>query len=242
MTPTAPEPASQQTTDLLQFDGFPYLNTRLLPALYHITLLPVNASESTLLMFARVQAAANRLDTCLVLDPARATYFWADGRITSSASTPRGGTVLANRLVLPVDLLETNELRHRQACLDHLVAEGRRRGTYVNALRIGRAASDEEAARLGGKNVDGSPAGLTRCGQCLEWRGECLQGAETSAAIVPVHCRCENHNRCARCAAPLYERRLNASFYDPLSGETKYVPGFCGLGHACNAPARLTLV
>jgi hypothetical protein len=28
-----------------------------------------------------------------------------------------------------------------------------------------------------------------------------------------VHCRCENHNRCARCGEQLAKRRLNANYY-----------------------------
>lgn len=70
--------------DLPLFDGFPYLVTRLVRALYHVTLLPGGAPESTLLELARRQVAANCLDTCLVFDAARGVFFYADGRVTPS--------------------------------------------------------------------------------------------------------------------------------------------------------------
>ena len=51
-----------------------------------------------------------------------------------------------------------------------------------------------------------------------------------------VHCRCENANRCAACGELLYERRLDANYYDLADDEVMHVPGFCGLRHRCAAP------
>ena len=56
------------------FDGFPYLNTRVVPALYHIILLPARASETSLADTAGWQVLANRLPVCLVLASNRASF------------------------------------------------------------------------------------------------------------------------------------------------------------------------
>jgi hypothetical protein len=50
-----------------------------------------------------------------------------------------------------------------------------------------------------------------------------------------VHCYCENRNRCARCNARLFERRLNANYYDPADRRIWHVPGFCGLARGAEA-------
>jgi hypothetical protein len=236
MTPTELVPADTPGVESLPlFDGFPYLNTRLVPALYHVALLPADAPESTLLRLARVQARANRLDTCLVLDARRAIYLWPDGRAERSTAVPRGGTLVTSGLALPQDLLDTSELGARQQRLDLIVAAGRR-GTYLfgNLAKGGHTATPEELRRLEGTQPVGTPRGLQRCEQCLDWRGECLDSnPEFAGMVMPVHCRCDNHNRCARCGAPLYDRRLNANFYDPRDGGIWHVPGFCALGHRC---------
>jgi hypothetical protein len=44
-----------------RFDGFPYLVTRVVPALYHITLLGTRLSDSELRALACTQVLANRL-------------------------------------------------------------------------------------------------------------------------------------------------------------------------------------
>jgi hypothetical protein len=229
---------------LYQFDGFPYLNTRLVPALYHITLLPAGAPESTLLALAQRQARANRLDTCLLLHAHRAVFFWTNGEVTSSHDTPRGGTLLSNRLALSVDLLHTDELCSRQSRLDRIVADGRQKGArfFINHAKGGREATADELEWLRGQGPEGVPRGLERCGWCGDFRGQCLDTSEELARmVVPVYCRCANHNRCARCSLALYERRLNANFYDPRDRRIWHVPGFCGLSHECSAPGCVML-
>jgi hypothetical protein len=227
------------TERLPQYNGFPYLNTRVCSALYHITLLPVGAPESTLVNLARAQVAANRFDVCLVLDAGRCVFFWADGRIQPSSNTPRGGTLLANVLELSVDFLPTDDLRMREADLVRIVERGRRKGTYMSGdlTKGGRGATPEELQRLADTNDQRVPRGLTQCAACREWRGECLDPSQQFAGmLMRVHCRCENHNRCARCGAQLYGARLNANYYDPHDGRIWHVPGFCGLGHRCASP------
>jgi len=78
------------------------------------------------------------------------------------------------------------------------------------------------------------PVGLAGCTSCGEWRGECLAPSVLVAPlVVAVHCRCANHNLCARCGELLYERRLDANYYNPRDGQVWHVPGFCALRHPC---------
>ncbi|MBA3295876.1 MAG: hypothetical protein H0U19_02995 [Acidobacteria bacterium] len=225
-----------------RFDGFPYLVTRLMSSLYNITLLPEDAPESTLVRLAQRQLGANKLDTCLVLASDRATFCWADGRIEPTDVPPCGGTLLSRRLALSVDLLRTEDLVQRQEHLDRLVANGRAKGTYFfdNLVKGGRNGTREELERLNGTQAEGLPRGLAKCGQCGDWRGECLDADPTFAGIVmPVHCRCQNHNACARCGGRLYERRLNANFYDPRDRGIWHVPGLA-IDHKCRTMVRAT--
>ena len=236
MTPTETATLQNVNHTLPQFDGFPYLNTRLVPSLYHITLLPGDAPEGALRNLARRQADANHLDTCLVLSAERAVFFWADGRIQPSEITPRGGTLLANRLALSVDLLDTDEIRRRQARLNRLVGAGPQGSILGDLTKGGRTATDTELEELEGMQADGVPRGLQQCSRCHDWRGECLDSSEHFRGMVmTVHCLCANHNRCARCGAQLYSRRLNANFYDPRDGVIWHVPGFCGQSHRCGS-------
>ncbi len=46
---------------------------------------------------------------------------------------------------------------------------------------------------------------------------------------MQVHCRCQNDNRCAACGGFLYERKLNANYYNARDGQIWHVPGFSGL-------------
>ena len=54
------------------FEGFPYLITRVVAAMYHVILLPAAASELEMVLQARTQWRANRLETCLVTGADRA--------------------------------------------------------------------------------------------------------------------------------------------------------------------------
>ncbi len=50
---------------------------------------------------------------------------------------------------------------------------------------------------------------------------------------MQVHCRCQNDNRCAACGGFLYERKLNANYYNARDGQIWHVPGFSGFRHRC---------
>ena len=82
------------------------------------------------------------------------------------------------------------------------------------------------------------PRGLRRCGECRSFRGDSLapQGegnGDRTPRVVPAHCRCENHNRCARCGTNLAERRLSAYFFDEPSRSVRYLAAYVALGHRC---------
>jgi hypothetical protein len=49
--------------------------------------------------------------------------------------------------------------------------------------------------------------------------------------VVDVFCRCQNHNRCARCGGPLGEHRLSA--YSWHGSGICYVAAYSGLRHRC---------
>ena len=228
---------SQPLDELPQFDGFPYLVTRLVPALYHLMLLPGDAPRDTLMSLAQRQVRANRLDTCLALDDTHAIFFWSDGRVQPSESVPRGGTVLANKLAPAVEFLDTRELRARGRRLETFVDLHGHAGSsmFGDLTKGGRAATPEELLAFAGTNAAGVPRRLERCATCREWRGVCLDpSVKFAGMLMTVHCRCDNHNRCGRCGAGLYERRLNANYYDPGENTVMHVPGFCCVNHRCS--------
>jgi hypothetical protein len=57
------------------FDGFPYFVTRIVPALYHVILLPAGMDEGSLISFAEHQSQSNNLEACLVLSRDRGNWF-----------------------------------------------------------------------------------------------------------------------------------------------------------------------
>jgi len=225
------------------FDSFPYLVTRVVPTLYHFMLLPVDASERALVGLARAQWRANRLDLCLVTGPDRGLYIGATGQERVDTMPPMGGVPIAGRLRPPTTWPSTPELRDRQQRLQRFVeARAPKTGHMLGDLTKGaRDATADEVARLAGAGAGNIPRGLERCPTCGDWRGECLDPSPTFfCKLVPVHCRCDNHNRCAACGEHLYERRLNANHYNPSDRQIWHVPGFSGLAHRCAATPGLT--
>ena len=223
------------------FEGFPYLVTRVVPAMYHVILLPAAASELELVLLARTQWRANRLETCLVTGVDRAWFISADGRDELAQTPPRGGTLVTGLLKPARWWADTAELQARQGGLDALVATHRRKGGYLlgDLTKGGREATADEVGRLAGAGPEGRPRGLERCSTCGECRGRCLDPSPTfGGKVVTVHCGCQNDNRCAACGGFLYERKLNANYYNPRDGQIWHVPGFSALRHECPAPIR----
>ncbi len=234
--PAQPASPAAPRAELAVFDSFPYLVTRVVPAMYHFTLLPGDASDRELTELARAHWRANRLDVCLVTAPDRAVFISAHGRERPETTPPMGGVPIAGRLRASKTWAATAELqaRHQRlaAFIDRHAPKG---GSMLGDLtKGGREANADDVARMAGANHEGVPRGLERCPHCGEWRGDCLDSSPTSfCRVVTVHCRCANDNRCAACGQLLYERKLNANYYEPGDGHIWHVPGFCGLSHRC---------
>ena len=221
------------------FNGFPYLATRLASAVYNIMLLPAEWSRDAMWDFALRQAGANGLPVCLVRDADRGEYFDPDKGRTQLSGIPRAGILPPGDLV-PVDPIpDSPELRARAEALREYRRE--RHGSDWVALigdtkKAGREGSLDEWLRLREPQAGGVPAGLVRCAECGEWKGECLDNLPREVPwLVRVHCVCENRNRCAGCGGLLGERKLNGNEYDEDTGRVIHYGGFAALMHGCRA-------
>jgi hypothetical protein len=140
-----------------EFDGFPYLVTRVgHTPLRHIALLPAEWSFDRQAEAVRRQVRANRLDTCLCIGPASAVFADADG--TEFAASPLcWGIPVIGAIALPEPLASTPELLARQAALeafarrgrssDYLVGDGLEGGRPV-PRRLRRAEPPVHAVRI----------------------------------------------------------------------------------------------
>lgn len=219
------------------FDGFPYLLIRVVAGLFHINLLPKHLSQEQLKGTGIRQILANRLLTCVVLGRDSSLYLYPEGFGTVASDTPRGGRIVLDRLKLADDFPEDDDLRQRRSALAGYAAMRNQGGSgyiYGDLTKGGRPATQDELLRLSGRQQGPVPKGLTRCPECGEWRGECLDpNPNLEGTVVPVSCICENDNRCARCLESLYYRKLNANYFDEADGQVWHVPGFSGLQHRC---------
>lgn len=223
------QPLAAQHLALPLFDGYPYLATRIAPMIHHLILLPADRSDRELEVLARRQHAANRIRTCLVLGEGRALYL-SDGESVWDVA-PRCTDPVAGRL-RPVEAFRlTPELHARAVRLGDFVQRPRGTGFFVDRPR-GRRATAADRLRLRGTGAHGVPRGLGQCPVCRAWRGEALLVGQR-AIVVDVFCRCENHNRCARCLGHLHECRLDGCRYDEESGEVVHMPAFLALKHVC---------
>jgi hypothetical protein len=217
------------------FDGTPYLATRIEPDLYHLLLLPRDWPLYSQLNVAFRQAEANRLPTHFLITPDSCLWLQPSGAVVPARAEPREVAVTFGKIqpceALPVEV----ELVERYGALREYVRDGGERTIGCDPHRGGWSPSPEEmesyAAEVG---RDGAPPGLDRCEECGEWCGACLDPASTlDPLVLPVSCRCENENECARCGEPFFERRLQSNWYDEADGELRYVSGFHALEHAC---------
>ncbi len=226
-----------------RFDGFPYLTTRVVAGLYHVIVIPARQQAEWYQELLYCQGEANQLETCLVLD-ARTAWFWSlDGGVTQTDQPPTGGVIVTDRLQPCEAFDRTPDLSARHTRLTRF-SEARKVGGYLHGdlNKGGRTATREECHRLAGVDADGVPNGLEQCGFCGDRHGKCLDPSPNFTTwLVQVHCRCENHNRCARCGLALAERRLNANYYRESDGHIWHTPGFCGLSHLCPGVGQGTL-
>lgn len=231
---TAPD-AVTRLAEIPAFDGYPYLVTLVVKNLYHIALLPARDSYDVLRNVTRRQVAANRLQSCLVSDSTTALYVRLDGTEQRSSNLPRGSAVATRRLRLCREMPESAELDVRRARLDAFITRHKPSGYLLGDVsKGGRPATPDERVTLEGKQDDGVPRGLHRCGVCGRRRGDCLDPDPTWLGLVmKVACRCDNDTVCARCARPLAEWRVNSNFYDERDGHIWHVPAFSAFSHRC---------
>lgn len=245
----APGPAEALASTAAPFDGYPYLVTRIgRTALRHLAVVPAGWPRGRLLELAIRQATTNRLETCLCLGPADAVFVSPAG-VTRDATFVPVGLPVCDRLAVAAPLPETAELAARCDALRAFVRRCTRRGHLVgDGLEGGRPATPADVARLAGPAVDGLPRGLRRCPACGDLSGERLRiegprverlhGApvgdeDRRPEVVEIHCRCDNHNRCAGCGGPLAEHRLSAWHWDEADGRAYYLAAYGGLSHRC---------
>ena len=218
------------------FDGYPYLLTRLLPGLHHVIVLPGEISSLQLVELAEQQFEANKLDMCLVLSSERCVYYRPGADAKLSTTLPTGGAIVGGRLKLWRVVFPSPETLHRQLRLACRIAAARGKAADLvgDLTKGGREATAREIERLAGSQSDGAPRGLSRCTECREYRGECLDpGPQFAWMLTRVHCGCDNDNLCARCGRRLHSRKLNANYFDDAARQVWHVPGFFAMAHIC---------
>ncbi len=221
------------------FDGYPYLVTRIgHGALRHMAVLPADWPRERLRDLARRQAEANRLETCLCLGPSDAVFFTPDGEAVESAIMPFGIPVV-EQLALVEPVPRSDEVAARRVAL-RAYADRSNPGGYVvgDGLENGRPATPADIDRLSRRQPDGVPAGLARCATCRWFKGDYLAvkgegDGDLTPRVIRVHCRCENHNRCAGCGETLADWRLSAYHYDEASRSVPYLAAYAAFSHRC---------
>lgn len=225
-----------KTLNLPVFGSFPYLATRLVPALYHLSLLPGSFEPELLRYIARRQVAANKLPTCLVFGPDDCLYYEVDETEFRSHEVPWGGHATFGQLHLCAEFENDGELQVRQKFLAAYVEERSRAGGYIlgDSTKGGHDATPDEQLRMTGVQTGGVPRGLDQCPTCGEWTGQCLDPNPVfKGKVMRVHCLCESENRCAACGGLLHAHKLNANYFQKSDGQIWHVPGFSGLSHRC---------
>jgi len=222
------------------FNGFPYLMTDLANGFYHIIPLPSRWSKEKLLNFAQLQVKANQLVSYLML---KKNEFFRILPVSPESIQihkvdvpPAAELYFCGRLYPALEIPQDRELKARNERITRVVQELLDSGRYVEIsieARGGRQATDEELKSLSGYYTDKSrgfdykiPLGLIECEKCGHWRGHCLYRNH----VIPVHCECENNNRCARCGKELYRYKLNSNNYFQF---LCHVSPYRALGHVC---------
>lgn len=218
------------------FQSFPYLSTRLFPALYNINLYPRDLSESDLIEFARQQVRANKLPACLVFGWNRSLWFDGAGCEIWRTYISKGGVILNDRLKAPQDFSCDVDFAKRSQLLDEFSNKNLGGGGYLvgDPENCVREATQEDAqiGELRGKTI---PQSLTLCEVCGELKGECFYPKSEcySDKVLEVRCRCENDNLCASCGESLFHHKLDSCFYDWENWRILHVAGYLALSHEC---------
>lgn len=220
------------------FVHFPYLITRLFPALYNINLLPRDLSESELVELARAQVAANKLQACLVFGWNRGLWFdnsrpeseiWSD-------DIPHGGILINGGLKFHRDYLSDPDIAIRSQLLDEYSQKSWSGGYLVGDPENCVREAAESDTTLGDISDWAVPKGLSRCNVCGELKGECFDGQSELYAdkVWHIRCKCENDNICAACNKPLNIHRLDSCYYNERTNEILHVAGYLALKHRCD--------
>jgi hypothetical protein len=222
------------------FTGFPYMLTLVSRGLFHISILPAGAGLDNLKEIVRWQVSANKLQSCLVLGSACCLYYDLDGTERPSSDIPSGGVNVAGKLCTVWEGTRSAEFTARGELLRaYLDRNGAHDMIYAELTKGGRAGTSDEFQRLEGKQSNGIPVGLTKCAQCGCWKGECLDpNPKFRGLIMRVDCQCENDTLCAACGEKLWQRRINANYYDERHGRIWYVPGFKAFSHVCQVETK----
>jgi hypothetical protein len=235
------------------FPGFPYIVIRLGAALYRIIPLPAAWPREAMWDATLRQARVNGLPVCLAEAATGCSFYDPDADRIQTSGVPRAGIHPPGPLVAVegvrelVDALGSAteaappELAARVvAYREYRIA---RNGTGIVGVlgdpnKAGRRANLDDYLRLREPRPDGTPAGLSRCAECGEWKGEVLDSEGGSPPLVlRIHCICENRNRCAGCGELLASRKLNGNEYDAATGRVWHTGGTAALGHGCGGTA-----
>jgi len=225
------------------FDSFPYLSTRVFPALYNINLIPNSLAESDLVELARHQVAANKLPACLVFSWSRGLWFDGVGGETWNSFIPKGGATLAGRLKSHWSNTLDERLDERSKFLEEFSSASLKVGGYLvgDPENCVREATPEDVC-LGELNGNVIPLGLTKCQVCDDFYGECFYPGSGcySDKVWKVTCRCDNDNLCAACGEPLANHKLDSCYFDSDIFGILHVAGYFALSHQCNQSGETT--
>ncbi len=237
---------------ILDYLSPPYLVVRVMPRLFHISMLPDDLGQPQLEAITRAQGLTNGLDTCLVGQQGAHYFISEAGRMGRPRKIPFpmldhwSAVPVIDRLRLPRFVPLSPELFSREAQLAERMATYREKvgrllaesppeiETCVDPTKGGREPNAYQLLTHTGWRPDGVRLGLERCALCEEWRGWCLDPTTVpERLLVPVHCLCDNDNACAHCRELFAERRLNGNVYDESTHTVQHVPGFAAIQHRC---------
>jgi hypothetical protein len=154
------------------FEGFPYIVTKVVGAMHHMILLPGGLPDNNLLEITRWQAAANKLQTSLVLrDP--------DAVISSRAAPSRHLTLYARRdfregfLATLRRVRRVGRVRRPGNTSQQFISSLAMSGCILGELtKSGPEATSAEVRKPAGRKPEGVPKGLKKCAKSCYWTGE----------------------------------------------------------------------
>ena len=218
------------------FNGYPYLMIGIKTWFFHINLLSKQNRQEHLFQIAKAQAEANKLRVFLVINENNCVYFSSGEETQILDQIPKGSTFVTGKLKLSVEQTVDEEFLLRREDFNTFFERNNKAGYFVGDLsKGGRKPTPEELAQLQGFQKNGLPKGLEICFVCDSYKGQCIDSGDyTQGLLVRVSCLCENNNLCARCGGTIYNRKINANYYNPEDRKMWHVPSFAVLfDHQC---------